>query len=78
MEKNLVTSQELAKLLSVSNATINYYTNMGLFNIKDRRGNVRLYEKNETRELYEQIRKMRKDGYPLRIIHERLQQGYKI
>lgn len=78
MEKNLVTSQELAKLLSVSNATINYYTNMGLFNIKDRRGNVRLYEKNETRELYEQIRKMRKEGYPLRIIHERLQQGYKI
>ena len=78
MEKNLVTSQELAKILSVSNATINYYTNMGLFNIKDRRGNVRLYERNETRELYEQIRKMRKEGYPLRIIHERLQQGYKI
>ena len=78
MDRNLVTSQELAKILSVSNATINYYTNMGLFNIKDRRGNIRLYEKSETRELYEQIRKMRKEGYPLRIIHERLQQGYKI
>ena len=78
MERNLVTSQELAKLLSVSNATINYYTNMGLFHIQDRRGNVRLYEKNETRQLYEQIRKMRKEGYSLRIIHERLQQGYKI
>ena len=78
MEKNLVTSQELAKLLGVSNATINYYTSLGLFNINDRQGNVRLYEKNETRELYEHIRKMRKEGYPLRIIHERLQQGYKI
>ena len=78
MEKNLITGQELAKMLNVSNATINYYTNMGLFTIKDRRGNVRLYEKNETRELYEQIRKMRKEGYSLRIIHERLQQGYKI
>lgn len=78
MDKNLVTTHELAKLLGVSGATVNYYTNIGLFTIKDRRGNVRLYEKNETRELFEQIRKMRKEGYPLRIIHERLQQGYKI
>ncbi len=79
MSDNLVTSEELVKLLGVSSATINYYTNLGLFKIKDRLGNRRLYEKNETKELHEQIRKMRKEGYPLRIIQERLQnKGYRI
>jgi DNA-binding transcriptional MerR regulator len=78
MNETLVTSQELVELLGVSSATINYYTNLGLFRIKDRRGNIRLYEKNEIRELHDQIRKMRKEGYSLRIIQERLQKGYKI
>lgn len=79
MSDNLVTSEELVKLLGVSSATVNYYTNLGLFRIKDRRGNRRLYEKNEIRELHDQIRKMRKEGYSLRIIQERLnQKGYRI
>ena len=78
MTDNLVTSEELVKLLGVSSATVNYYTNLGLFKIKDRRGNRRLYEKNEIRELHDQIRKMRKEGYSLRIIHERLNKGYRI
>ena len=78
MTENLVTSEELVKLLGVSSATVNYYTNLGLFKVKDRRGNMRLYEKEEVKELHDQIRKMRKDGYSLRIIQERLQKGYKI
>ncbi len=79
MSDNLVTLEELVKLLGVSSATVNYYTNLGLFKIRDRRGNRRLYEKNETRELHDQIRKMRKEGYSLRIIQERLQnKGYRI
>ena len=47
MDGNLVTTKDLAKLLGVSVASINYYTNLGLFNAKDRKGNVRLYDKNE-------------------------------
>lgn len=78
MNDTLVTSQELVGLLGVSAATINYYTNLGLFRISDRRGNMRLYEKNEIKELHDQIRKMRKDGYTLRIIQERLNKGYRI
>ena len=78
MPERLVTGQELVKLLGISSATVNYYTNMGFFKVKDRRGNMRLYEKEEAKELYDQIRKMRKDGYSLRIIQERLQKGYKI
>ena len=78
MTETLVTSEELVKLLSISSATVNYYTNLGLFKVKDRRGNRRLYEKNEIKELHDQIRKMRREGYSLRIIQERLQKGYRI
>ena len=79
MMETLVTTEELVKLLGVSSATVNYYTNMGLFKVKDRRGNRRLYEKNEIKELHDQIRKMRREGYSLRIIQERLNtKGYRI
>ena len=78
MPEHLITGQEVVKLLGVSPATVNYYTNLGLFQVKDRKGNVRLYEKQEVKELHDQIRKMRKEGYSLRIIQERLQKGYKI
>ena len=78
MTESLVTLEELVKLLGVSSATVNYYTNLGFFKVKDRRGNRRLYEKNEIRELHEQIRKMRREGYSLRVIQERLNKGYKI
>ncbi len=79
MGENFIRTEEVAKLLNVSVATVNYYTNLGLFKIRDRSGNKRLYEKNEIRELHEQIRKMRKEGYSLRIIQERLNtKGYRI
>ena len=78
MTESLVTLEELVKVLGISSATVNYYTNLGFFKVKDRRGNRRLYEKNEVRELHEQIRKMRKEGYSLRIIQDRLNKGYKI
>ena len=78
MTETLVTAEELVKFLGISSATVNYYTNLGLFKIKDRRGNRRLYEKTEIKELHEQIRKMRREGYSLRIIQERLNKGYRI
>ena len=78
MAENLVSSEELVKLLGISSATVNYYTNLGLFKVKDRHGNRRMYEKNEIKEMHDQIRKMRKEGYSLRIIQERLNKGYRI
>ena len=78
MTEELVTTKELAKLLEISEATINYYTNLGFFKIKDRKGNVRLYEKNISKAIYDQIRQIRKQGYPLRVIQERLSKGYNL
>ena len=75
---NLETTNQLAKTLGVSVATVNYYTNMGLFTINDRRGNHRLYDVGEVRVIHQQIHQMRKDGYSLRVICQRLQKGYVI
>ena len=35
MTETLVTTEELVKILGISSATVNYYTNLGLFKIKD-------------------------------------------
>ncbi len=49
-QNNLITVDELSKLYQMSKATINYYTNMGLLHIADKKGNKRLYDKLEVEE----------------------------
>ncbi len=78
MTDNLVPPKELAKLLGISIASVNYYTNLGLFNIKDRKGNMRLYDKNEVVNIYEKIHQLRREGYSLRLIQQRLDKGFNI
>ena len=73
-----VTTSELAKLLDVSVATVNYYTNLGLFTIQDRRGYHRLYDAREVQTLFHRIKQMRKEGYSLRLIQNRIDKGYSI
>ena len=72
MAIDLMDIEELSKFLDISQATINYYTNLGLFKIRDRKGNKRLYDRNETKKLHDLIRQLRGEGYSLRIIQQRL------
>lgn len=69
---HLVTTQELSVALNISVASINYYSNLGLFNIEDREGNKRLYDKEKTLSIYKEIRHLRKRGYTLRLIQQKL------
>lgn len=78
MESNLATTKELVELLGISLASVNYYTNLGLFKIKDKKGNTRLYDKNEILRTFEMIRRLRKEGYSLRLIQQRLEKGYSV
>lgn len=78
MNDNLITTKQLAELLGISVASVNYYTNLGLFNIKDRKGNKRLYDKNEVTTTYEEICRLRREGYSLRLIQQKLEKGYNI
>jgi len=64
----LISIDEISKLSSLSKATINYYTNMGLLPIADKQGNKRLYDKDEIGRRLEKIREMRRNGYSLRLI----------
>ena len=74
--EGVVSTKELAKALSVSVATVNYYTNLGLFKIHNRRGNLRLYDKRETVSVFEKIQQLRREGYSLRLIQQRFEKGY--
>ncbi|MFH1846793.1 MAG: helix-turn-helix domain-containing protein [Candidatus Omnitrophota bacterium] len=71
-----ISTKDLAKELRVSVATVNYYTNLGLFNIQERQGNRRLYDKMETLSVFEKIHHLRREGYSLRLIQRKLDKGY--
>jgi len=72
MGKGLISLKEVAELLNISVATVNYYTNLGLFRVADRKGNKRLYNKNNIISCFERIKELRKEGYSLSIIQQKL------
>lgn len=72
MKNKLITSKELAKLLKISPSTVNYYTAIGIFKVKQRRGNKRFYDKGQIKLIFNKISQMRKEGYPLTLIKKEL------
>ena len=78
MGNGLITTYQLAKLLGISVASVNYYTNLGLFKIKDRKGNARLYDRDAVSNTYKTVQRLRKEGYSLMLIKQRLDKGYSV
>ena len=78
MGNGLITTYQLAKLLGISVASVNYYTNLGLFKIKDRKGNARLYDRDVVSNTYKTVQRLRKEGYSLMLIKQRLDKGYSV
>jgi len=78
MEDRIVTTKALAKVLGMSLASVNYYTALGLFKERDRKGNVRLYDKDEIVRVHGLIRQLRKEGYSLKLIQQKLDKGYNV
>lgn len=70
----LVTLQDLALRAGVGASTLNYYTNLGLIQVADRDGNRRLYQEAEALQQLGEIRRLRREGYPLRIIRNQIQE----
>ncbi len=52
--------------------TINHYTNLGFLSIVKREGNKRLYSGREVKSRLQMITKMVNEGYPLRLIRQKL------
>ncbi|MFC1631609.1 MerR family transcriptional regulator [Candidatus Omnitrophota bacterium] len=78
MSENLVNAKDLAKLLGISLAGVNYYTSLGLLKFKDKKGNMRLYDNNEALRTFDVIRRMKMEGYSLRLIQQKLTKGYNV
>jgi DNA-binding transcriptional MerR regulator len=68
MGERLLSPKEIASLLGISMATVNYYTNLGLFRSEERKGNMRLYSKSGILKSFARIRKLRQKGYSLKLI----------
>lgn len=71
----LISLQEIAERTGTAIPTLNYYTNLGLLSIADRRGNKRLFFEKEILHRLQEIQQLRREGYPLRIIRRRLREG---
>jgi len=72
MNKKLIPPKEVAALLHISIATVNYYTNIGLLYPSERKGNMRLYDKNAVLSIFERIKALRRQGYSLKLIRSQL------
>ncbi len=72
MKNKYISAKEVVEKYKVSYSLLNYYTNLGLFEVKKRNGNARLYDEKEVAEARAKINKLIDDGYPLRIIQRML------
>jgi len=75
MKKKYISPQEVVDRYHISYSSLNYYTNIGLFKVKKRNGNVRLYGEEEFKERKAKITRLINEGYPLRIICKLVRQG---
>jgi len=72
MERNLLSTTEVAKKYGLPSSTINHYTNIGLLNVEGRRKNMRLYDDVKVKDRLARITKFRREGYPLHLIQKEL------
>ena len=70
--KEMWTSKELAKAAGMTLSAINYYTSLGLLQVKQRYGNKRLYNPTQAKARVQQIRLMRQKGYSLSLIRQQI------
>jgi DNA-binding transcriptional MerR regulator len=64
----MISSQKIIKKYGISYQTLNYYTNLGLLTVRERKGNGRLYSEQEVERNLRRIAELKNQGYPLRLI----------
>jgi len=68
MTKKLIYSKEIVSNYNIPYSTLTHYTNMGFLHVVEKKGNRRLYDEGEVRARLENIRRLTREGYPLRLI----------
>ena len=72
MKKGLISAKEIATKHSLTYQTINHYTNIGLINVVSKKGNIRLYDGDDTAARLAKITQLINAGLPLRVIRKAL------
>lgn len=66
--ESLLSAQGVVERYKISYQTLNYYTNLGLLRVVRREGNRRFYNHDEVSQRLQDIRRLKDDGYPLRLV----------
>lgn len=68
----LITLQEVSRRTGATLSSLNYYVNLGLLPVADRQGNKRLFHREKALNRFKEIDRLRREGYPLRMIRREL------
>jgi len=75
MAKTMISPAEISKIHNISYQTINYYTNLGLFTVRKRHANNRLFNSKEISACLKRITKLKSQGYSLKLICDLSRRG---
>lgn len=64
----LIDIEEVSKRFDLSTASVNYYTNLGIIVVCQKKGNKRFYDSDDVEKRITRIREMMNMGYTLRLI----------
>lgn len=76
-KNKMVSAVEIVREYGLSYQTVNYYTILGLLEVIENRGNKRLYNRDDVKIRLEKIKKMKRRGYPLRLIRDELLSNFR-
>ena len=71
-QNNLISVRNIMNKYSVSYQTVNHYTDFGLLAVAAKKGNARFYSKVLVDARMKKIKKLREEGYSLRLIRKKL------
>lgn len=67
-----ITATEIRDKFQIPYSRINHYTDLGLFSIVKKSGNIRIYDRREIEDRYQIISKLASEGYPLKLIRKKI------
>lgn len=77
-KNDVISAVEIVRKYELSYQTVNYYTNLGLLDVVENKGNKRLYSRDDVQIRLEKIKKLKKRGYPLRLIRDELLSNFRV
>lgn len=76
-KNDVISAVEIVSKYELSYQTVNYYTNLGLLDVVENKGNKRLYSRDAVQIRLDKIKEMKKRGYPLRLIRDELLSNFR-